>query len=74
MFGLNKLVLDKCEKITEVAKDGVATTKYVLFDKAGKEVLISAKTVKVADIDEKIAKLQAEKTAISNLTKEVEVK
>lgn len=68
MFGLSKLILDKCEEITTVV-EGVATTKYVLYTKKGDEVVISAKTVKVADIDEKIAKLQAEKNAISNLTK-----
>lgn len=72
MFGLNKLVLDKCEKITTVSKDGTeATTKWVLFNKAGEEVILSVKTVKMADIDAKIATLQAEKVEISNLTKEV---
>lgn len=66
MFGLNKLVLDKCEKITTVSKDGTeATTKWVLYNKGGKEVILSVKTVKVADIDAKIAVLQSEKTAIT---------
>ena len=72
MFGLSKLVLDKCDKITTVSKDSTeATTKWVLYNKAGEEVILSAKTVKVADIDAKIAVLQAEKVEISNLTKEV---
>lgn len=68
MFGIGKLILDKCEEITTVV-DGVAMTKYVLYDKAGKEVIISVKKVKVSDIDAKIATLQAEKLVITNITK-----
>jgi hypothetical protein len=66
----SRMLYDKCDVVKELSKDGAELSiKYVLYKKDGTEVLIGKKVTKVADIDAKIAVLQGEKAAITNLTK-----
>jgi len=63
-------IFDKCDVVKELNAEGTELSiKYVLYKKDGTEVLVGGKVSKVADIDSKIAVLQAEKAVITNLTK-----
>ena len=53
-----------CDVIQE-KKDGVVTNQYVLYKKDGTMVLIGAETIVLADIDTKIAKLEAQKVELT---------
>ena len=64
----SRMLYDKCDVIKELSKDGTELSiKYVLYKKDGTEVLIGGKVTKVAEIDNKIASLQAEKSEITSL-------
>ena len=61
-------IFDKCDVVKELNADGTELSiKYVLYKKDGTEVLIGGKVTKIADIDSKIADLQAEKSEIVSL-------
>ena len=53
-----------CDVIQE-KKDGVVTNQYVLYKKDGSMVLIGVDTIVLADIDTKIAKLEAQKVELT---------
>ena len=65
---LNNRRFDYCDEIKEVNEDGtVVTTKYVLYRKDGTEVVMGVNTKKLADIEAKIADLEAEKAVMVSL-------
>ena len=71
----SKLLYANCDVIKELSKDGTELSiKYVLYKKDGTEVLVGDTVKKVADIDSKIASLQAEKTEITTLATKLEEK